>query len=64
MASVTAELVLPAVPIDRRAWLATELVRLTQERTELVTRIDQLAAHSQQLAINVQELERQSPYAL
>ena len=64
MASVTAELVLPAVPIDRRAWLATELVRLTQERTELVTRIDQLAAHSQQLAVNVQGLERQSPYAI
>lgn len=64
MASVTAELVLPAVPIDRRAWLATELVRLTQERTELVGRIDQLTAHSQQLAVNVQDLERQSPYAL
>ena len=64
MASVTAELVLPAVPIDRRAWLATELVRLTQQRTELVASIDQLAAHSQQLAVNVQELERQSPYAL
>ena len=64
MANVTAELVLPAVPIDRRTWLATELVRLTQERTELVARIDQLAAHSQQLAVNVQELERQSPYAL
>ena len=64
MASVTTELVLPTVQIDRRAWLATELVRLTQERTELVGRIDQLAAHSQQLAINVQELERQSPYAL
>ena len=27
-------------------------------------RIDQLVAHSQQLAVNVQELERQSPYAL
>jgi hypothetical protein len=64
MASVTAELVLPAVPIDRRAWLATELVRLTQQRTELIASIDQLAAHSQQLAVNVQELERQSPYAL
>ena len=64
MAGVTAELVLPAVPVDRRAWLATELVRLTQERTELMGRIDQLTAHSQQLAVNVQELERQSPYAL
>ena len=64
MASVTAELVLPSVPIERRSWLATELVRLTQERSELVARIDQLAAHSQQIAVNVQELERQSPYAL
>ena len=64
MASVTAELVLPAVPIERRTWLATELVRLTQERSELVARIDQLAAQSQQVAVNVQELERQSPYAL
>jgi Protein of unknown function (DUF2799) len=64
MASVTAELVLPNVPIDRRTWLATELVRLTQERSGLLVRIDELAAHSQQLAVSVQELERQSPYAL
>ena len=64
MASVTAELVLPAVPIERRSWLATELVRLTQERSELLVRIDQLGAHAQQLAVNVQELERRSPYAL
>jgi len=64
MGSVTAELVLPSVPIERRTWLATELVRLTQERSELVMRIDQLAAHSHQVAISVQELERQSPYAL
>ena len=64
MASVTAELVLPSVPIDRRTWLATELVRLTQERSDLVMRIDQLAAQSQQLAISVQDLERRSPYAL
>jgi len=64
MASVTTELVLPSAPTERRAWLATELVRLTQERAELVSRIDQLAAHSQQLAVNVQELERLSPYAL
>jgi Protein of unknown function (DUF2799) len=64
MASVTAELVLPTVPIERRAWLATELVRLTQERSGLLIRIDELGAHSQQLAVSVQELERQSPYAL
>lgn len=64
MANVTAELVLPAVPTDRRAFLATELVRLTQQRTELVARIDQLTLRTQELAANVHELERQSPYAL
>ena len=64
MVSVTTELVLPHVPTERRAWLAGELVRLTQERTEVVARIDQLTVRTQQLAINVQELERQSPYAL
>jgi len=64
MASVTAELVLPKVPTDRRAFLATELVRLTQERVDLVGQIDQLTQRSAQLAFNVQQLERQSPYAL
>ena len=64
MANVTAELVQPRVPSDRRAWLATELVRLTQERTDLLVRIDQLTQRTQQLAMNVQELERQSPYPL
>ena len=64
MANVTAELVLPKVPTDRRAWLATELVRLTQERTDLLARIDQLTQRTQQLAVNVQQLERQSPYPL
>lgn len=64
MVSVTAELVLPQVPTDRRAFLAGELVRLTQERTELVARIDYLMQRSQQLTVSVQELERQSPYAL
>lgn len=64
MQSVTAELVSPNVPVDRRTWLATELVRLTQERTQLVERIDQLTVRTQQLAHNVQELERQSPYPL
>ena len=64
MASVTAELVLPNVPTDRRAFLATELVRLSQTRSDLVARISDLTLRSQQLAVNVQELERQSPYAL
>jgi Protein of unknown function (DUF2799) len=64
MASVTAELVLPKVPAERRAFLATELVRLTQERTDLLIRIEQLTLRAQQLAVNVQEIERQSPYPL
>ena len=64
MANVTTELVLPKVPTERRAFLAQELVRLTQERTDLLVRIDQLTLRTQQLAVNVQELERQSPYPL
>lgn len=64
IASATAELLLPNVPKDRRAFLAAELVRLGQERTELVNRVDELAARAQQLSLNVQDLERQSPYAL
>lgn len=64
MASATAELVLPNATIERRAYLATELVRLTQERGDLAARIEQLSVRAQQLAINVQQLERQSPYAL
>lgn len=64
IASATAELLLPHVPGDRRVFLATELVRLGQERSELIARVDQLAVRTQQLAANVQDLERQSPYAL
>lgn len=64
MANTTAELVLPTVPIDRRASLATELVRLTQERSHLMARIDDLTLQAQELAVSVQELERQSPYPL
>jgi hypothetical protein len=64
MANVAAELVLPKIPTDRRAFLATELVRLAQERTGLAARIDELTVRSQELAANVQQLERQSPYML
>ena len=64
MASVTTELVLPNVPTDRRVYLAQELVRLTQERTDLVGRIDQLTLRSHQMGAGVQALERQSPYPL
>lgn len=64
IASATAELLLPNVPKDRRVLLAQELVRLGQDRVALAGRIDELSARAQQLALNVQDLERQSPYAL
>jgi hypothetical protein len=64
MAGVTAELVQPKVTTERRAWLAQELVRLTQQRSDLVLRIDELTVRAQQLTIDVHELERQSPYPL
>lgn len=64
IANATAELLLPNVPRDRRVYLAQDLVRLGQERTELVERIEHLTVRTQQLALNVQELERQSPYTL
>jgi hypothetical protein len=64
MAGVTAELVQPKVTTERRAWLAHELVRLTQQRSDLVLRIDELAVRAQQLTVDVHELERQSPYPL
>jgi hypothetical protein len=64
IASATAELLLSNLPKDRRLFLAQELVRLGQERTELAIRIDELTARAQQLALNVQQLERQSPYTL
>lgn len=59
-----AELLLSNLPKDRRLFLAQELVRLGQERTELTARIDALTVRAQQLAVNLQQLERQSPYAL
>lgn len=64
MSEATAELVSPKVPTERRTVLATDLVRLTQQRTSLSARIEQLSARTQELAANVQILERQSPYAL
>jgi outer membrane murein-binding lipoprotein Lpp len=39
-------------------------MRLTQERSGLRARIDQLTVRSQELAANVQQLERQSPCML
>lgn len=64
IASVTAELVLPKVPNDRRVFLASELIRLTEARSELAARIDHLMVRSRELTADVQQLERQSPYTL
>ena len=64
MVNTTAEAVLPTVPTERRVWLAAELVRLTQERGNLIARIDQLTVQTQDLMASVQELERRSPYTL
>ncbi len=62
--SITVELVQPQVPTDRRVFLAQELVRLAAERPELQARITRLTLRTRELAANVQDLERQSPYAL
>lgn len=64
MQSVTAELVGAKVTTERRVYLAQELVRLTEQRTDLEQRIDQLAVRTQELAVGVRELERRSPYPL
>jgi hypothetical protein len=64
IASATGELLLPNLPKERRIFLAQELVQMGQERTEFISRIEHLSARAQQLAINVQQLERQSPYPL
>jgi hypothetical protein len=62
--AVAVELVLPDVPASRRVFLAQELVRLTEERTELQARIKRLTQRSRELGVSVAELERQSPFAL
>ena len=64
IASATAELLLPHLPKERRIFLAQELVQMGQERSEFISRIEHLTARSQQLAVNVQQLERQSPYPI
>jgi hypothetical protein len=62
--AVTVELVQPKVPTERRVFLAQELVRLAEERTELEARIIRLTVRSRELSGGVSELERQSPYPL
>ena len=64
IAGATAELLLPHLTKERRIFLAQELVQLGQERTEFISRIELLGSRTQQLALNVQQLERQSPYPL
>jgi hypothetical protein len=62
--AVTAELVQPKMPTDRRVFLAQELVRLAGERVELEANIERLGVRSRQLAVNVRQLEERSPYPL
>ena len=62
--NITAELVQPQVPTPRRLFLAQELVRLAGERTELEAQIGRLTLRTRELAVDVRELERQSPFTL
>lgn len=62
--NITAELVQPQVPAPRRLFLAQELVRLAGERTELEAQIGRLTLRTRELAVDVRELERQSPFTL
>ena len=45
-------------------WRTRRRCEHTLKRSGLLSRIDQLTQRTQQLAVNVQELERQSPYPL
>ena len=62
--NITAELVQPQVPTPRRLFLAQELVRLAGERTDLEAQIGRLTLRTRELAVDVRELERQSPFTL
>lgn len=62
--TISVELVQPDVPTSRRIFLAQELARLAEERTELQNRINRLTLRSRELGLSVAELERQSPFAL
>jgi hypothetical protein len=62
--TIAVELVQPDVSTSRRVFLAQELVRVTEDRTELQARINRLTLRARELGITVAELERQSPYAL
>ena len=62
--AVTVELVQPKVATERRVFLAQELVRLAEERSELEARINRLTVRSRELSGSVRELESQSPFPL
>jgi len=62
--SITTELVQPQVPTPRRVFLAQELMRLASERNELEAQVSRLTLRTRELAVNVRELERQSPFTL
>jgi hypothetical protein len=62
--NITAELVQPQVPTPRRLFLAQELVRLAGERTGLEAQIGRLTLRTHELAVDVGELERRSPFTL
>jgi hypothetical protein len=60
----TAELLQPRLPTDRRLFLATELVRLADQRAEHGAQIQRLTSRARELAGVVRDLERRSPYVL
>ena len=54
----------PPVIVNGFYWRTRRRCEHTLKRSGLLSRIDQLTQRTQQLAVNVQELERQSPYPL
>ena len=60
----TAELLQPRLPTDRRVFLATELVRLAEQRAQHEAQIQRLTPRARELAGVVRDLERRSPYML
>lgn len=61
---VKVELIRPDTAPARRLALAQELERLAEERRDREAQIRRLSVRSRELAVNVRELEAQSPFAL
>ena len=61
---IALELVQPEATTQRRIFLGQELVRLAEKHSEEQARINRLTLRSRELAVNVAELERQSPCTL